>query len=268
MAEKLKNYLSDFIFQLQSSGRYSFTLDELKKKYKISKTAIQQSLLRLSKKGKILSVRKRFYIIIPPEYSAKGMLPPPLFIDELMSFIKKPYYAGLLSAASLHGSGSQQPQDYYIITNMPPIRSISVKNVRINYISRKYFPHTGIIKIKTDTGYINASGPELTCLDLINYFDNVGGLGRCVDIVNEMLDKLKPEAIKKILKNNIPNASIQRFGYILEEILKKKNFAEIFYEKIKNVRTFPTPLQPKISTKKNSQKNRWNIIVNTNLSVE
>jgi len=268
MLENHKNYLSDFIFRLQAGGRYSFTLDELKKKFKVNKTAIQQSLLRLSKKEKILSIRKRFYIIIPPEYSAKGTLPVPLFIDELMSFIKKPYYVGLLSAAGLQGACSQQPQDFYIVTNMPPIRKISVKDTSINFISRKHLPQSGISKMKTDTGYIHVSCPELTCLDLVNYFNYIGGLGRCVDLINEMLDKLNPDVFRTALKNNIPNASLQRFGYIMEKILKKKNLADIVFNKIKSTRTFPTLLQPKLFNKKTKKKNRWNIIVNTHLEAE
>ncbi|MEF8985500.1 MAG: type IV toxin-antitoxin system AbiEi family antitoxin [Bacteroidales bacterium] len=54
---------------------------------------------------------------MPPEYSSRGVLPPVLFIHQLMQYIGKSYYIGLLSAAALHGAAHQQPQEFFVVTS-------------------------------------------------------------------------------------------------------------------------------------------------------
>jgi len=61
----MHNYISKYIDNLQSEGKYSFTLREIKSKFKKNINTIRMSLLRLSKKGKIVSVKKGFYVIVP-----------------------------------------------------------------------------------------------------------------------------------------------------------------------------------------------------------
>ena len=88
-----KNYLLSWIEKQQSWGKYTFSFNQIKQEFpEISETAILLALSRLSKKNRIVSIYKGFYLIVPPEYSAKGVLPPVQFIDDLMSFINKPYY--------------------------------------------------------------------------------------------------------------------------------------------------------------------------------
>jgi len=93
-----------------------------------------------------------------------GILPASLFIDDLMAYIQKPYYVGLLSAAALHGSSHQQPQEYFVVTQKPSHRTIHAKGVTINFCIKSLLPSTGIVEKKTDTGFITISGPELTAL--------------------------------------------------------------------------------------------------------
>ena len=57
---KKYNYVDKFIIELQSEGRYSFSLEELRQRFRFSNEAIKLSLKRLSQKGKIVSVRKGF----------------------------------------------------------------------------------------------------------------------------------------------------------------------------------------------------------------
>ena len=83
-----------------------------------------------------------FFIIIPFEYAATEMLPAEWFIDDLMSYIGRPFYVGLMSAAALHGAAHQQPQQFHVVTNGPS-RSIRSKN-RLAVI---FFSKSGIIII-------------------------------------------------------------------------------------------------------------------------
>ena len=101
------NYIDNYLTEIQSLGRYSVTLDELKNKFNISEKAILQNLYRLKCKNQLAQVRKEFYVIIPPQYTNRGMVPPTLFISDMMDFLNRDYYVGLLSAAALHGAGHQ-----------------------------------------------------------------------------------------------------------------------------------------------------------------
>ena len=70
-----------FFFELQSQGRYAFTFEELRNRFKSSEKTLLQGLYRYKTKKQIAQIRKGFYVIIPPNYSNQGMLPPYLFID-------------------------------------------------------------------------------------------------------------------------------------------------------------------------------------------
>ncbi|MDR0795758.1 MAG: type IV toxin-antitoxin system AbiEi family antitoxin, partial [Tannerella sp.] len=133
---------------------------------------LRQVLYRLKKKNEIIQIRQGFYVIIPPEYSKQGIIPPYLYIDDLMKSLDKPYYVGLLSAAALHGAAHQQPTGYTVITQSPAPRSID--KFKVLFFSKKEFLRDGIVQRKTPAGYINVSSPELTALDFFDYNHKFG----------------------------------------------------------------------------------------------
>jgi hypothetical protein len=57
-----------------------------------------------------------------------------------MKFLKRPYYVGLLNAAAFYGAAHQQPQEYFVFTNFPPLRPTSKRGIKINYISKREVP--------------------------------------------------------------------------------------------------------------------------------
>jgi predicted transcriptional regulator of viral defense system len=121
------NYLEDYLNKIRSKGRYAFTWEETKIQFNLSDKALNQNLYRLKSKKRIAQIRKGFYAIITPEYSKQEMLPPSLFIDDMMKHLKRRYYVGLISAAALHGAAHQQPMEYFIVTEKPALRAIKNK---------------------------------------------------------------------------------------------------------------------------------------------
>src|SRR3546814_4715937 len=87
--------IEEYVNNTRAKGMYSFSWGKLKGNFDLSDKALYQALFRLSAKGKIALVRRGFYAIITPEYSRYGMLPPHLFIDDLMKSLNKRYYIGL-----------------------------------------------------------------------------------------------------------------------------------------------------------------------------
>ena len=84
--------ISNYIFKVQSQGRYSLTLEELKQNINSSNKAILQNLHRLKSNNQIAQIRKGFYVIVPPQYSNQGILPSVLFLDDMMKYLNREYY--------------------------------------------------------------------------------------------------------------------------------------------------------------------------------
>ena len=90
MLEKDFSY-TGFIEQLLSVGRLSFTIEEIIEKTGYNRKTVQVSLSRLIQKKKVTLIRRGFYVIITPEFSAQATIPPILYIDDLMQYLKKEY---------------------------------------------------------------------------------------------------------------------------------------------------------------------------------
>ena len=263
--------LEYWIEEQQSKGKLAFDITGLKTSFpNDSETALKRMLDRLSKKEKIVSVFKGYYIIVP-QYSAKGILPPALFIDGLMKFLERNYYVGLLNAAALHGAAHQQPQEYFVITEYPVLRPTNKKGIKINYISNKQLPTDILIeKKKTETGYINVSIPILTAIDLINYEKRIGGLNRATTVINELLENVKQKDITQELVANFNTTTLQRFGYILEEILNRQNLSDKLYSLCKkmDIKFYSIPLKASGEKIKEPTNDKWKIIINTEIEID
>lgn len=258
-------YLEQFVSQLQSQCRYTFTQNELQDKFAKDKNALQMALNRFKRKGRIVRVRNGFYVIVPPEYAAQGILPAPLFVHELMQFLQKSYYVGLYSAAELHGSAHQKPQSFILVTEKPTIRRIQVKRVIINFVLKKKMPAEGIIKIKTDTGYINVSNPILTAVDLVQFERQSGGFYRMLEILEELSESFREQDVQTILKNDIPASVLQRFGYLCERHLNCIDIDRIVSDHLAKGKMYPVPLSPAESSRAGSINKNWQVIENVDL---
>jgi predicted transcriptional regulator of viral defense system len=249
-----------FLVDLQEQGHYTFTFDKLRNSFNLSEEAILQGLYRYKKKKQIVQIRKSFYAVLTPEYSKQGMLPPYLFIDDLMKSLNKSYYVALLSAAALHGAAHQQPMEYFVITQTPAPRSIQTKNLKINFISKQAWQQEDIIQKKTNAGYLNVSSPELTAFDLITYADKFG-INRVTSILQELVEEIKPSQLSKIAKRQKETPVIQRLGYILDRILEEEKSAAILHKILTNKNIQPVLLSTK-KEKRGEIDEKWKIIIN------
>lgn len=257
------NYLEDFINKIRSVGRYSFSLAEIKKEFDITDKAINQNLFRLKTKKQITQIRKGFYAIISPEYSNQGMIPAPLFIDDLMKLLNKRYYVGLLSAAALYGAAHQQPMEFFVITEKPALRKINTHKLKINFYVKKDWSEEDIVNKKTDTGNIHVSSPELTALDLL-YYTNSIGINYTVTILKELAAEMKAAELTKTAKRYPQAAAIQRLGYLLDKEIGNEKLADALSKILNNKTIFPVAL----SNQKNKNAaidDKWKVIKNVHI---
>lgn len=264
------NYLLNWIEKQQSWGKYVFSLSQVKTDFPdLSELALKRALDRLSNKERIISVYKGFYLIVPPEYTSRGLLPPMLFIDSLMQFVNKPYYVGLLSAAALHGAAHQQPQEFFVVTDTKQTTTLK-KGLKINYITKKSISGSFLEKRKTEFGYVNVSNPELTAADLVYYHNRIGGINRAASVLNELVEVMKPERVTEELINTLTIPTIQRLGYLLDVVLGQKALADKLYTESRKLKKefFRQPLKAGIEKIGFPKDDRWKIIVNTDIEID
>lgn len=260
-------HTTDFIREHRGNGRYAFTIDDLVIATKKSVRNIRKDIDRLREKGLIRNIRKGFYIIIPEEYSKMGVIPVEFYVDDLMKYLSRQYYVGLFSAAMFHGAAHQQPQEFFIVSESPKTRNIKSRNIIINFSGKMHFPEAGIETRKTDTGYFNISGKELTFLDLI-YFENLmGGFSRITTILSELSEDIKPTVMKKVVENDFPASVFQRAGYMAEHILQNNKLTTVFENKLATMNFQAAYL--KASGQKSGVKDaKWNLFINTKIETD
>lgn len=176
--------------------------------------AVRASIRRMKKKGYIADPVKGFHLIVPPEYRAIGCLPADQFVPLLMNHLDKPYYAGLLSAAEIHGAAHQKPQVFQVVVpaNHPEIRCGSV---RVHFIARRNTASVTRSTMNTARGVLEVSCPEATAFDLVGYPEHCGGLSNVATVLAELADLLDED---KLLQESrfSPLPWHQRLGYLLE----------------------------------------------------
>jgi len=261
-------YLENFINELRSNGKYTFSLPDVRKQFEQSDKAIKMALQRLKKKKEIALIRNEFYVVVTPEYRSKGTIPPSLFIADLMKFLEKDYYIGLLNAAAYYGAAHQQPQSFSVITTKPSVSNIDNDNLTINFYIKKGWDKDDIVQKKVDTGYINVSTAELTALDLVNYFDQAGGLTRVTTVLEELCESIDADKMLELVKRYSPITAVQRLGFLLEEILSMRNLSDPIKGYLKTVRYFPVLLRPQKEKPVMITGNDWKVVQNVEIKTE
>jgi predicted transcriptional regulator of viral defense system len=228
----------DWVEQLQSTGRYTFTASRVESETKRSPVAVQTALRRLKEQRRIVSLRRGFYVVVPPEYRATGSPPASWFIDELMRHLDQPYYVGLLSAAAIHGASHQQPMVFQVVTDMPTreIRAGKV-TIRFSMNSRvKQMPTTGI---QTETGTMRVATPETNAFDLVRYQAAAGHLSNVTTVLGELAERIDGQALVKIA-HLVKLPDVQRLGYLLDAVGERELAAPLAeWLKTQNRRVVP-----------------------------
>ena len=263
--------LQEWVNNQMMRGRYIFTKEAVQGlQLPISEQAMQNSLTRLTNRGIIMSPWKNFYVAIPTEYKLRGAVPPSFYIDSLMKFLKRNYYVSLLSAAELNGASHQKAMVFQVTVNGKSIRS-SIKNgTKLEFTLRQNLPLGFTKQVKTQTGYIVVSGPELTALDIVAEEQKIGGLSRAAEILVEICETTSWDEGKLPLLNYFCSSTIQRLGYLLEQIKDYKqadNLYALIKRKEKGMRR--TQLKQSATASKDMPINkRWKIIENHKIEID
>lgn len=263
--------IREWIREREINGMPTFSFEKVRLSFvNMSEQIIKNELLRLSMQKKIISVYRGFYVIIPPHYASKGVVPPLYYIDQLMTFIEKPYYISLLNAAELLGAAHQRPQRFSVTTIYPKPTVSTIKNNTLSWIYRNDIPQAFISSKNSETGIIYYSNAELTAIDLVQYERHVGGFSRVATVLEELAEQLNFDNSTKELFNYTSLATIQRLGYILDEVLQQTEIAEKLYEQLcKYTDRFRyVPLSIKSDRAVFERNSHWKINVNQEIETD
>jgi predicted transcriptional regulator of viral defense system len=253
-----------WVEQLQSRGRYTFTRAQAEYETERSFVAAQTALRRLKEQGRVVSPRRGFYVVVPPEYRAVGSPPASWFIDDLMRHLGQPYYVGLLSAAAIHGAAHQQPMAFQVITSKPT-RQMLVGKVRIQFLMSRNVEQMPVAERQTETGTMRVATAEATAFDLVRYPAAAGHLSNVATVLSELVEQLDGQALVRIAPIvRLPD--VQRLGYLLDTIGEGEVAARLA-SWLQQQGPRPVPLQPGEAAHAGAD-NRWHVRPNAELELD
>jgi predicted transcriptional regulator of viral defense system len=255
--------LSEWVDYRQMRGFYTFTRDEALVALKLSQMAFDRAISRLVVKKRLARIYRGFYAIIPLEHRAAGILPPDWFINDLMKYIKRPFYVGVLSAAAYHGASHQKIQVYHVVTDRS-MRDIRCRGVAIRFFRKTNIAATPCEQMKGYAGYLPVSTPEATALDVVRYYRRAGGLGRVLTVLQELHEKIDPRRLIQAAKTDDCLSCAQRLGWLLEQT-EFAGKATKFHDWMAKQAPLPVRLNPSLPIKGSKRDKRWNVWLNTDV---
>ena len=255
--------LPSWVDSSQEQGLYFFTREEAIRSLQFTEEAFKKAAARLVKKKRILRIRSGFFVIVPLEYRATGILPAEWFIADLMAYLEQPYYVGLLSAASLQGAAHQQPQQFQVVTTVPQ-REVRRKGLAIRFFFKTNFNATPVTQIKVQTGYISLSLPEATAIDLIRYARSIGGLDRVITVLQELGESMDPAKLIDAVTAEGNLVCAQRLGWLMEKV----GYASLVPDIARLIADQNPPftrLDPSLPAGEAERDIRWRLLINTDV---
>lgn len=255
-----------YVEHLLGRGRRTFTHGEAAEALGTSYVATYHSLRRLRESGWLAMPRRGFYLIVDPQHRALGTLPATDWIDDLMKFHRAPYYVGLLSAAELHGAAHQRPMEFQVVAGAI-LRMLTVGRARIRFFFSRRVEEAVTEQMKTVSGYIPVSTPEMTAFDLIRYRRGAGSLDHVATVLAELAERMDAGRLRDVAEKGERAPVIQRLGHLLD-LTGHRRLAEPLHDLVEQTRPKFIPLDSR-STENVSERNaRWRVLVNTAIEVE
>ena len=262
--------LDFFLDDLLSRGRGYFTRDEALEALGLTIPALAATITRSIKKRRLANPRHGFYLILRPEDWTSGAPDPVKWIDPLMKHQGADYRISLLRAAAFHGSSHQASMVFQIVAPKQ-MRDFELGRHRLQFIyqAADSFAQVNtpilVSKLKSDAGFANVAGIELTLLDCARYFHKAAGINGVAQIARDIGAKAIPRKLAKAAAA-YENSSVRRLGYLLDQAGhdRQASALEPFVKQAKTI----VPLDPAVkpimaALDKVYEKNaKWKLIIN------
>lgn len=211
-----------FIDSQLARGRAYFSRDEAAAAVVSTPGALGAALGRQVRKGRLISSRQGFYLILRPEDRVFGAPDPARWIDPLMAHLQLDYRISLLRAAAFHGSSHQAAMVFQVIVPRQ-LRDFEIGRHRLELVYQDLAAFEQVNRtawlssLKTEAGFAKMAGVELALLDCARYLRRAGGLQGLTQIVKDLGRLAKPERLARVAEH-YENSSVRRLGYLLEHL--------------------------------------------------
>jgi predicted transcriptional regulator of viral defense system len=252
--------LNDWVDGLEKSGRYCFTLDEVRQALPKKAETLEKALHRLNAKGRIHRVRKGFYVLVPLQYASAGTVPAEWFIGDLMTYLGQPFYIGCLSAAERHGAAHQRAQELQVVVPVH-LRIVRTSVLRIRFLRFAGMAAAVTQPLRTYSGDIPLASPEWTAIDLIRFQKHYGSLDAAATVLTELAESLDARRLAEAARQEPCTALLQRLGWMLDA-LKFKSLTGPLHAEVSRRRAGFVLLNSALKERAGPREARWNVIVN------
>lgn len=251
--------LADWVDDLAASGLHHFTTGEAVRALGASPVAMRAAIRRLRARGRLATPFRGFHVGLPPEYRVLGCLPADQFIPDLMEHLGLAYYAGVLTAARLHGAGHQAVQVFQVVVaaNRPRIRC---GRVGVDFVARRNVAEIPVVSRNTPRGVLQVSSPEATAFDLVGYPGHAGGLSNAATVLTELAEVLDARKLAAEIPHS-PLPWTQRLGFLLESVGTPRLAAPLAAHVERHAREY-APLRPGRPTEGVRRDPRWRLLLN------
>jgi predicted transcriptional regulator of viral defense system len=268
----LEQYLDERLVH----GRSYFVGNEARSALGVSQRNFAAAVTRLINKGRLANPRHGFFLILRPEDRIAGAPDPVRWIDPLMKHQGLAYRVSLLRAAAFHGSSHQAAMIFQVIVP-EQLRDFEIGRHRLQFLyqapgafARVNLP-TRLDQMKSDEGFAQAAGVELTLLDCARYFHKAGGINGIAQIAKDIGGKANAHALADAAED-YENSAVRRLGYMLDltNHSRQAKSLEPFAKKAKTLVPLNPASKPVIASlaEPGERNSKWKLLINEPVDVD
>jgi predicted transcriptional regulator of viral defense system len=268
--------LDHYIDELLSRGRAYFSREDALDALGFSAEAFIAAASRLTKKQRLLSPRRGFYLILRPEDRVAGAPDLVRWIDPLMKYLKLDYRISLLRAAAFHGASHQAAMVFQVIVPKQ-LRGFDIGRHRLQFIYQApaAFAKTNLpdllAHMKSEAGFAKVAGVELTLLDCVRYFHKAAGINGVAQIAKDIGAKADPRKLAKAAMA-YENAAVRRLGYLLDRAghTRQTKSLEPFAKKAKSIKLLDPSVKPLTESfaELHERDTKWMLVINEPVEID
>ncbi|HEX19840.1 MAG TPA: hypothetical protein ENG78_03350 [Acidiferrobacteraceae bacterium] len=273
--------LDYYLDEQLSCGRAYFSREEALEGLGLSSEAFIAAAGRLARKHRLVSPRRGFYLVLRPEDRISGAPDPVRWIDPLMKYLGLDYRISLLRATAFHGASHQAAMVFQVIAPKQ-LRAFDIGRHRLQFIYQApaAFAKTNVpdwlSQMKSEAGFAQVAGVELTLLDCARYFHKAAGINSVAQIAQDLGAKADPGKLVKAA-NFYENSAVRRLGYLLERAghARQAKVLEPFASKAKSMKPLDPSAKPlteslaSLYEKDGHEKDtRWMLVINEPVEID
>jgi predicted transcriptional regulator of viral defense system len=268
--------LDQYIDDQLSRGRAYFSRNEGMKALGIGLEAFSAAATRLTKKHRLASPRRGFYLILRPEDRVTGAPDPVRWIAPLMEYLGLDYRISLLRAAAFHGSSHQAAMVFQVIVPKQ-LRPFEIGRHRIHFIYQTpaAFSKTNrpdwLEQMKSEAGFAIVAGVELTLLDSARYFHQTAGINGVAQIAKDLGARADPRKLTKAAAA-YENSAVRRLGYMLDHFghTRQAKVLEPFARKAKSMKPLDPSAKPLLAelADQHEKDSKWMLVINEPVEID